>query len=237
MATVVTNTGKGIVTNRLKGAGTEPVNVGWGTGAGTAAATDTTLFTEALVTLAAGTSDHTAGTSTQQTTTTTSDTYQVVATQDRDRHGDGHERRAVGRGVGREPVPEGRFHRHRSRVRRQHPVHDQGRFRLADARPRARPQAHARHPQPAVVRGRRRRRSRHGHGRDHPLGRDGPGRCGRRDDRNRDGSEDVQPHDDAHRDPGPAHGHVDEHPEGHARRRTWKWSAGSCSVSRSSRRG
>jgi hypothetical protein len=80
MATLVVNGGKGIITNRLKGAGTEPLNVGWGTGAGTTAAADTTLFTEALVTLAAGTTDHTAGTSTQQTTTTTSDTYQVVAT-------------------------------------------------------------------------------------------------------------------------------------------------------------
>ena len=80
MATFVTDTGLGIVTNRLKGAGTEPLNVGWGTGAGTTARTDTTLFTEALVTLAGGSTDHTAGTSTQQTTTTTSDTYQVVAT-------------------------------------------------------------------------------------------------------------------------------------------------------------
>jgi hypothetical protein len=80
MATFVVNGGKGIVTNRIKGAGTEPVNVGWGTGAGTTAAADTTLFTEALVSLSAGTSDHTAGTSTQQTTTTTNDTYQVVAT-------------------------------------------------------------------------------------------------------------------------------------------------------------
>ena len=81
MATVVTNGGKGIVTNRIKGSGTEPVNIGWGTGAGTAAAADTTLFTEKLVDLStsAGT-DHTAGTSTQQTTTTTSDTYQVVGT-------------------------------------------------------------------------------------------------------------------------------------------------------------
>lgn len=80
MATFVVNGGLGIVTNRLKGAGTEPLNVGWGTGAGTTAKTDTTLFTEALVSLSAGTTDHTAGTSTQQTTTTTSDTYQVVAT-------------------------------------------------------------------------------------------------------------------------------------------------------------
>ena len=80
MATVVVNGGKGIVTNRIKGAGTEPLNIGWGTGAGTAAATDTTLFTEALVTLAGGTTDHTAGASTQQTTTTANDTYQVTGT-------------------------------------------------------------------------------------------------------------------------------------------------------------
>jgi hypothetical protein len=80
MATVVTNAGRGIVTNRLKGAGTEPLNIGWGTGAGTAAVADTTLFTEALVTLAAGGTDHTAGTSTQQTTTVTNDTYQVTGT-------------------------------------------------------------------------------------------------------------------------------------------------------------
>lgn len=80
MATFVTDGGLDIVTNRLKGAGTEPLNVGWGTGAGTTARTDTTLFTEALVTLAAGTSDHTAGTSTRVTTTTTNDTYQVAAT-------------------------------------------------------------------------------------------------------------------------------------------------------------
>lgn len=80
MATLVVNNGRGIITNRLKGAGTEPLNVGWGTGAGTTAQADSTLFTEALVTLAAGTTDHTVGTSTQQTTTTTNDTYQVVAT-------------------------------------------------------------------------------------------------------------------------------------------------------------
>lgn len=80
MATLVVNGGKGIITNRIKGAGTEPLNVGWGTGAGTTAATDTTLFTEVLVNMTAGGTDHTAGTSTQQTTTTTNDTYQVVAT-------------------------------------------------------------------------------------------------------------------------------------------------------------
>ena len=73
MATVLTNAGKAITTNRLKGAGTEPLFVAWGTGAGTAAITDTTLFTESA-------EARTSGTSTQQTTTTTNDTYQVVGT-------------------------------------------------------------------------------------------------------------------------------------------------------------
>jgi hypothetical protein len=81
MATVVVNGGLDIVTNRLKGSGTEPLNIGWGTGAGTAAVADTTLFTEKLVDLStsAGT-DHTAGTSSRVTTNTTNDTYQVVGT-------------------------------------------------------------------------------------------------------------------------------------------------------------
>jgi hypothetical protein len=73
MATVLANAGKAIITNRIKGAGTEPNYVAWGTGAGTAAATDTTLFTESA-------EARVAGTSTQQTTTTTSDTYQVIGT-------------------------------------------------------------------------------------------------------------------------------------------------------------
>ena len=73
MSTVFCNAGKAIVTNRLKGQGTEPNYIGWGTGAGTAAVTDTTLFTEA-------TESRVAGTSSQQTTTVTNDTYQVVGT-------------------------------------------------------------------------------------------------------------------------------------------------------------
>jgi len=72
MATLLVNTGKAVVTNRIKGSGTEPNYLGWGTGAGTTSATDTTLFTE--------TGSRTAGTSTQQTTSTTNDTYQVVGT-------------------------------------------------------------------------------------------------------------------------------------------------------------
>lgn len=81
MATVIVNGGLDIVTNRLKGSGTEPLNIGWGTGAGTAAVADTTLFTEKLVDLStsAGT-DHTAGTSSRVTTNTTNDTYQVAGT-------------------------------------------------------------------------------------------------------------------------------------------------------------
>ena len=73
MATVVTNAGKAVITNRIKGSGTEPSYVAWGTGAGTAAIADTTLFTESA-------EARTAGTSSQQTTTTTLDTYQVVGT-------------------------------------------------------------------------------------------------------------------------------------------------------------
>jgi hypothetical protein len=80
MATFVVDNGLDITTARLRGVGTEPLHVGWGTGAGTTTATDTTLFTEALVSLAGGSTDHTLGTSSQVTTTTTDDTYQVVAT-------------------------------------------------------------------------------------------------------------------------------------------------------------
>jgi hypothetical protein len=72
MATLLVNGGKAIVTNRILGSGTEPKYIAWGTGAGTTAATDTTLFTE--------TGTRATGTSSQQTTTTTNDTYQVVGT-------------------------------------------------------------------------------------------------------------------------------------------------------------
>lgn len=81
MATLVVNGGRAIITNRLKGSGTEPLNIGWGTSAGTAAVGDSTLFGEKLVDLStsAGT-DHTAGTSSRVTTNTTNDTYQVTGT-------------------------------------------------------------------------------------------------------------------------------------------------------------
>jgi hypothetical protein len=74
LATVFANAGKAITTNRLKGSGTEPNYCAWGTGAGTAAITDTTLFTESAQ------ESRVAGTSAQVTTTVTNDTYQVVGT-------------------------------------------------------------------------------------------------------------------------------------------------------------
>jgi len=73
MATLLVNTGRAIITNRLNGGGTTPQYVGWGTGTGTTGATDTTLFTEVL--------PRVSGTVSQVTTSTTNDTFQVVATQ------------------------------------------------------------------------------------------------------------------------------------------------------------
>lgn len=73
-ATLLVNGAHAIVTNRITGAGTEPKFVAWGTGAGTAGATDTTLFTESTD------ESRTSGTSSRVTTTVTNDTYQVVGT-------------------------------------------------------------------------------------------------------------------------------------------------------------
>lgn len=80
MATKVVDGGLDITTNRLRGSGTEPKFIGWGTGAGTTAVGDTTLFTEKDVDLSTGTGTRTTGTSSQVTTTTTNDTYQVTGT-------------------------------------------------------------------------------------------------------------------------------------------------------------
>lgn len=72
-ATLVVTTGKAIITNRIRSGGTEPLYLAWGTGAGTTAAGDTTLFSEAS-------ESRVTGTSSQVTTSTTNDTYQVVGT-------------------------------------------------------------------------------------------------------------------------------------------------------------
>jgi len=74
-ATVIVNGGQAIVTNLVSGiGGTVPKYVAWGTGAGTAAASDTTLFTESTE------ESRTSGTVSRVTTTVTNDTYQVVGT-------------------------------------------------------------------------------------------------------------------------------------------------------------
>lgn len=70
---VVTDVGMGIITNRVKGAGTEPNHIGWGTGVTAAAAGNTALET-------ARAEARTAGTSTREQTNVTNDTYQVVGT-------------------------------------------------------------------------------------------------------------------------------------------------------------
>lgn len=83
MATVVVNAGQKIPSGRLIGttpSQAEPKFIGWGTGAGTAAVADTTLFTEKDVDLSTGTGTRTTGTSSQITTTQTNDTYQVTGT-------------------------------------------------------------------------------------------------------------------------------------------------------------
>lgn len=73
-ATLLVNGGRAIITNLVSGlGGTVPKFVAWGTGAGTTGATDTTLFTESS-------EARTSGTVTQQTTTTTNDSYRVVGT-------------------------------------------------------------------------------------------------------------------------------------------------------------
>lgn len=72
-ATVITNGGQAINTNLVSGiGGTVPRYVAWGTGAGTAAASDTTLFTESSQ------EARTNGTVSRTTTTVTNDTLRVV---------------------------------------------------------------------------------------------------------------------------------------------------------------
>ena len=69
MANILSDVGRAALTALLASSANKWV--GWGTGAGTAAATDTTLFTESA-------ESRVSGTQTQQTTTVTDDTYQVV---------------------------------------------------------------------------------------------------------------------------------------------------------------
>lgn len=77
LATVFTNAGAAIVTNRVIQAGTAPKNIGWGTSATVAAVTDTALGAEAAPTTAGG---RTVGTETRTTVSVTNDNYQVSGT-------------------------------------------------------------------------------------------------------------------------------------------------------------
>lgn len=77
LATVFTNAGAAIVTNRMIQAGTAPKNIGWGTGTTAAAVGDTALQTEAAPTTAGG---RTVGTESRTTISQTNDNYQVAGT-------------------------------------------------------------------------------------------------------------------------------------------------------------
>lgn len=80
MATKVVDGGLDIVTNRILGSGTEPKYIGWGTSAGTAAVTDTTLFGEKDVDLSGTSGTRTTGSGSRVTTTTSNDTVQWTGT-------------------------------------------------------------------------------------------------------------------------------------------------------------
>ena len=74
MAVHFVDVGKQWVVDKLDDSQASTMNrIGWGTGAGTTAENDTTLFTEASETRATGTVS-------QATTTVTGDTYRVVGT-------------------------------------------------------------------------------------------------------------------------------------------------------------
>lgn len=77
LATVFTNAGAAIVTNRMIAGGTAPKNIGWGIGTTAAAVTDTALVTESAPTTAGG---RTVGTESRTTVTNTNDNYQVTGT-------------------------------------------------------------------------------------------------------------------------------------------------------------
>lgn len=81
MATVVTNQGHNVITGRMIGATptqAEPKNLGHGSGSGTSAVTDLTLFAED--TGGSPTYARTAGSSSQVTTAIANDTYQATGT-------------------------------------------------------------------------------------------------------------------------------------------------------------
>lgn len=77
LATVFTNAGAAIITNRVTQAGTAAKNIGWGIGTTAAAVTDTALVTESAPTTGGG---RTVGTESRTTISVTNDNYQVAGT-------------------------------------------------------------------------------------------------------------------------------------------------------------
>lgn len=83
MATIITNAGLAIPTGRLIGPTPtqgEPKYFGWGTGAGTAAVGNTTLFTETALDLATTSGTRSTCSTSQVTTAQTNDTFQALVT-------------------------------------------------------------------------------------------------------------------------------------------------------------
>ncbi len=80
MAVYVVNLGPSVLTNYLIAAGVAPIYVGWGTGSGTTAKTDTSLFGEKALDLSSSSGSRTAGVGSRATVTNTNDEWIVVAT-------------------------------------------------------------------------------------------------------------------------------------------------------------
>lgn len=77
LATVFTNAGAAIVTNRIIQAGTAPRNIGWGIGTTAAAVAQTALVTESAPTTGGG---RTVGSESRATVSVANDDYQVAGT-------------------------------------------------------------------------------------------------------------------------------------------------------------
>lgn len=77
MATIFTNAGAAIITNRVIQAGTAPKNIGWGIGVTAAAVAQTALVTESAPTTAGG---RTIGAESRTTGVVTTDQYTVIGT-------------------------------------------------------------------------------------------------------------------------------------------------------------
>lgn len=80
MANVIANTLRALIVNRIMGTGAEPKFVGWGTSAGTASLSDTTLFGEKALDLATATGTRVTGTSSAANSTASGTTSSISTT-------------------------------------------------------------------------------------------------------------------------------------------------------------